>query len=177
MKPIFLLLMLMMSTPAFSQLKEKQLTQAEEFSLKTGTLIERQFIDIGKIKNMEVKVVTFKDINTGVRQSALRFEVHISRGTYSAAEKISTLDSDEATDLIKAIKSLQSSVFTTTRDLYTEVNFRSKGGFTAGAFYSKDRWTPYVQTDRYDDDTNIFLSLEDFSSLLALVETAKTKMQ
>jgi hypothetical protein len=57
--------------PRTSQ-EEKELTQAEQFSSQAGTLIERQFIDIGKVKGVEIKVLKYKDLNAGTSKSALR---------------------------------------------------------------------------------------------------------
>jgi hypothetical protein len=50
--------------------------------------------------------------------------------------------------------------------------------FEAGAYYSPDKskWTTYVQIEKFDRNSMVFLSTEDFASLLSLIEQAKTKM-
>ena len=54
--------------------KEKQLSNADQFSAKAGTLIENQFIDIGQVKGVQVKVLKLKDLNDGTTKTALRLE-------------------------------------------------------------------------------------------------------
>lgn len=164
-------------TATFAQTKEKELTEAEQFSSQAGTLIELQFIDIGKVKGVEIKVLKYKDLNSGISKSALRFE-YAYKSTYSSDMKITSLDADEIDGLIKSIKNLQTNVFTSTKDVYTEVSFKSRTGFEAGAYYSpdKNKWTTYVQIEKYDRNSLVFLSTDDFVTLLNLVEQAKTKM-
>lgn len=162
-------LFLLTTALAFGQTKEK-LTQAEEFGAQAGTLIEKQFIDIGKVKGVKVRVNIFKDLNSGISESALRFEY--------LDTKIATLDTDEIDGLIKSIKNLLTNVFPTTREIYTEITYRSKSGFEAGAYYSieKGKWITYLQIEGWDRGSMVFLTPEDFSTLLELLEQAKLKM-
>lgn len=169
---------LLISTFAFSQQKiEKQTTQAEQFSATAGTLIEKQFADIGKVKGVTIQVLKFIDLNNGASKSALRFE-YIYKSSYTSDTKIASLDLDEIDGLIKSINNLQSVVFTTTRDVYTEVTFTSRTGFMAGAYFDIDKlkWFGFVKLEKYDSNSQLFLTTEDFASLLALVEQAKAKM-
>ena len=172
-----IIILIVTSSRIFAQTKEKELTQAEQFSSQAGTLIERQFLEIGKVKSVEVKVLKYKDLNNGVSKTALRFE-YPYKSSISSDTKISSLDADEIDGLIKSIKNLQSSVFTSTRDIYTEVTFKSRTGFEAGAFYSPDKskWTAYLQIEKYDRNSLVFLAPEDFTTLLNLIEQAKIKM-
>lgn len=162
---------------AFGQTKEQALTQAEQFSLRSGTLIERQFINIGKFKNIEVKVLKLYDLNANVSRSALRFELK-SRSAYSSGTKIASLDVDEIDDLIRSIKNLQQNVFSTTRDAYTEVSFKSISGFSAGAYYSpeKGKWEAYLQLEERDSESMVFLLTNEFEALLNLIEKSKATM-
>ena len=176
-KTILLFAFVATTTISFGQTKEKELTQAEQFSSQAGTLIERQFIDIGKVKGVEIKVLKYKDLNAGTGKSALRFEFEY-KSSYSTDTKIASLDADEIDGLIKSIKNLQTNVFPTTREIYTEVTFKSRTGFEAGAYYSPDKtkWSTYVQIEKFDRNSMVFLSTEDFASLLSLIEQAKAKM-
>lgn len=167
-----------MTTFVFSQEKvEKQTTQAEQFSATAGTLIEKQFIDIGKVKGVTVQVIKFKDLNNGTSKSALRFEYEY-KSSYSSDTKIATLDLDEIDGLIKSITNLKSSVFSSTRDVYTEVTFTSRTGFKAGAYYDVDKakWVTFVKLEKFDSNSQVFLTTEDFATLQNLVEQAKAKM-
>ncbi|UPT65960.1 MAG: hypothetical protein M0D57_15835 [Sphingobacteriales bacterium JAD_PAG50586_3] len=179
-KNLFLFATLIISVSVFAQppaAKEKPLSNAEQFSLKSGTLIEKQYIEIGKVKGIEVKVLKLKDLNDNTAKTALRFEYEY-KSSYSTDTKIAVLDSDEIDGLIKSIKNLQANVFPTVKDVYTEVIYKSRTGFEAGAFYDKDRakWVTYVQLEKYGSGSSVFLTVEDFTTLLDLVEQAKLKM-
>lgn len=156
--------------------KEKASTQAEEFSAQSGTLMERAFVDIGTVKNLKVRVLKIKDLISSKEVNALRFEYETG-GTYGST-KIASLDSDEIDGLVKSIKALQNSVFTSTREVYTEVTFKSRSGFQAGAYFSvdKSKWTGFVQVDKFDSKSLVFITPEDFTKLLELVEMAQKKM-
>jgi len=176
-KTIFICALITLSLSTFAQNKVKEITQAEQFSSQAGTLMERQFYDMGKVKTLEVKVLKFKDLSSGSTKSLLRFE-YAFKSSYSSDTKIAALDVDEIDGLIKSIKNLQSNVFISTKEVYTEVTFTSRTGFEAGAYFSTDKskWTAYVQVEKNDRNSMIFLTPEDFGSLLSLIEQAKAKM-
>lgn len=163
---------------AYSQeKKEVQTTLAEQFSSQAGILIEKQFIDIGKVKGISVQVMKVKDLNDGSSKSALRFEYEY-KSSYSTDTKIATLDLDEIDGLLKSMNSLITNVFPSTREVYTEVTFISRTGFKAGAYYDNERkrWTPYFKLEKFDSNSSVYVSNEDFSNLLKLIEEAKAKM-
>jgi hypothetical protein len=176
-KTILIASLIVTSTIAIGQTKEKELTQAEQFSAQAGTLMERQFIDVGRVKGVDVKVLKYKDLKDGTERSALRFEYEY-KSSYASDTKITSLDSDEIDGLIKSIKNLQTNVFPSTRTIYTEVTFKSRTGFEAGAYFSVDKakWSTYVQIEKFDRNSMVFLSTEDFASLLSLIEQAKALM-
>ena len=169
---------LLLTSLAFGQAKvEKQITQAEQFSATAGTLIEKQFIDIGKVKGISIQVMKLKDLNSGTSKTALRFEYEY-KSSYTSDTKIATLDLDEIDGLLKSMNNLKANVFSSTRDVYTEVAFKSRTGFEAGAYYEVDKkkWVAYVKLERFDSNSEVFLKTDDFTEILTLVEQAKTKM-
>ena len=178
MKKLFVVIVMAFTcVSAMSQIKnaEETLSNAELFSVKSGTLIEKQFIDIGKVKSVEVKVLKIKDLNDDKTISALRFEYE-AVGKYSSDTKIAMLDIDEIEGLVISIKNIQSKVFPSTPETYTEVTYRSRSGFEAGAFYSDSKWKTYLKLEKYDSDSFVFLTQEDLTTLLGLIEQAKLKM-
>lgn len=177
MKIILTFIVFVFCLNTYGQNKSKELTQAEQFSSQAGTLIERVFIDIGKIKGIDVKVLKYKDLNSGVSKSALRFE-YTYKSSYTSTTKVTSLDLDEIDGLIISIKNLQENVFTSSKESYTEVTYRSRTGFETGAYYSPDKkkWTGYIQVSEYDRDSLVFISVEDLTTFLTLLDHAKTKM-
>lgn len=177
-KIVVLFFGLALTSIAYGQAKvEKQTTQAEQFSATAGTLIEKQFIDIGKAKGVAVQVMKLKDLNSGISKTALRFEYEY-KSSYTTDTKIATLDLDEIDGLIKSMNNLKLNVFNSTRDVYTEVTFRSRTGLEAGAYFDieKIKWVAFIKLEKYDSNSQVFLSTEDFTSILTLVEQAKAKM-
>ncbi len=177
-KKITFLSIMFVASLAFGQAKvEKQTTQAEEFSATSGTLIEKQFIDIGKVKGISVQILKLKDLNSGVSKSALRFEYDY-KSSYTSDTKIATLDLDEIDGLLKSLNNLKTKVFNSTRDVYTEITFRSRTGFEAGAYYDvdKSKWVAYVKLEKFDSKSQVFFSTDDLNSMQVLVEQAKAKM-
>lgn len=179
MKKLLVVLMSIMAfTFSYGQTvtKEKELSNAEKFSSKSGTLIEKEFVDVGTLKKAEIKVIHYTDLISSESVSALRFEYEVA-GSYSSDTKIASLDADEIDGLIKSIKMMQEKVFTSTPTNYTEVTYKSRGGFEAGCYWSKGDWSTYLKLEKYDGKSYIFLKKDDFPELLSLLEKAKTLMK
>lgn len=134
-------------------------------------------MDVGRVKGLEVRVIKYTDLISGQKVSSLQFEYLVVK-SYGSSEKRKALDADELDGLIKSIKTLKTAVFGTARETYTEVTFKSRTGFQAGAYFDMKSkvWKPYVQVDPYSSDSTVFLSQEDFATLLGFVEAAKAKM-
>lgn len=154
---------------------EKNTSNAEKFSERSGTLIQQEFIDIGLIKKCKVKVVRLNDLISTQKSSALRFEQDVA-STYSSDTKIAVLDSDEIDGLIKSLKIIQDNIYPNTPANYTEVSFRSRSGFEAGCYYGKNGWSLYMKLERFDSKSYVFLEKNDLPTLLDLLAQAKAKL-
>lgn len=157
-----------------TQTKEKELSNAEQFSAKAGTLMQKEFIDIGTIKGAKIQAMLLKDLITNSKSAAIRFEYE-SGGRYTST-KIAVLDADEVDALLKSIRMLQTTVLTQAMPNYTEVSFRSRGGFEAGCYFSDGKWSAYIKLEKYDKDSYVFLNSEDFGVLAGLLTDAKAKL-
>ena len=166
---------LLATTTTFAQTKEQELSNAEKFSAKAGALIQKEFVEIGSVKDAKILVIYYTDLISNTKQSALKFEYE-SIGKYSSDTKVAVLDADEVDGLIKSIKIIQEKIFPSIATNYTEVSFKSRGGFEAGCFWSKGSWSTYLKLEKYDKDSYVFLGKEDFTTLLGLLEQAKTKL-
>jgi hypothetical protein len=176
MKNIILLFAFIATTLfSFGQTKDQELSNAEKFSAKAGSLIQKEFLDIGTVKSSKIKIVKYTDLITATKQSALQFEYE-SVGKYTSDTKAAVLDADEIDGLIKSIKIIQEKIFPSTATNYTEVSFKSRGGFEAGCYWSKGNWSTYIKLEKYDKDSYVFLNKDDFPTLLAVIEQAKAKL-
>lgn len=176
---LFLTVLIMGATTIFSQTqltKEQEQSNAEKFSAKAGTLMQKEYLEIGKIKDAEINVVYYTDLINNAKTNAVRIEYeHV--GKYTSDTKTAVLDADEIDGLIKSIKLIQEKIFPITPTKYIEVSFRSRGGFQAGCFWSKEKWSTFLKLEKFDSDSYVWLSKEDFPTLLNLLEQAKTKLQ
>ena len=78
--------------------------------------------------------------------------------------------------ITKCPKIIQEKVFPTVPANYSEVSFRSRSGFEAGCFTSKNSWTTYLKLERYDSNSYVFMDKEDMDKLLTILEEAKAKL-
>ncbi len=155
--------------------KEKEQSNAEIFSAKSGALMQKEFIDLDKIKSCEIQVIHFTDLISGSKESGLKFSMDVA-SSYSTDTKSAMLDSDEIEGLMKSIRLIQEKVLVTTPSTYTEVYYRSRSGFEAGCFTSKGSWSCYLKLERYDSKSYVWINAEELTSLYTILEQAKLKM-
>ena len=155
--------------------KEKEQSNAEAFSAKAGTLMQKEFVEIGTIKMTKVQVLYYTDLISNTKTNALKFE-HDVVSSYSTDTKVAILDVDEIDGLMKSIKLMQDKVMVTVPTTYTEVYYRSRGGFEAGCFTSKGAWSCYLKLEKFDSKSYVWLESADLTTLYALLEQAKAKM-
>jgi len=174
-KTFVMLLAVMIGTTLYAQTPSKSMSDAEKFSEQAGTLIQREFIEVGSLKKATLKVVKYTDLISGTSISSLRFEMVVA-SAYSKDTKMAALDQDEIDGLVKSIKTMKEKVFPLNPENYTEVTYKSRSDFEAGCFRSKGDWSTYLKLERYDSDSYVFLKKDDFPALLALLEKAKGMM-
>jgi hypothetical protein len=149
---------------------------AESFSARAGTLIEKQYVDVGVIRGIQVRVLKLKDIGAGKSVSALRFEYEEVK-TYTTTTKISVLDSDEVDGAVTAIGAMLQAVYHTKRDVYTEIIYRNRSGFSCGAYFDlkKQDWQCFVSIGKYGA-ASIYMTKEEAAKVLGYIEKGKTMM-
>jgi hypothetical protein len=178
MKRILLLSLLTALTiqlNAQSASKEKEQSNAEIFSAKSGALMQKEFIDLDKIKSCEIQVLHFTDLITSSKQSGLKFSMDVA-SSYSTDTKSAMLDADEIDGLMKSIKLIQDKVLVTTPATYTEVYYRSRSGFEAGCYTSKGSWSCYIKLEKFDSKSYVWINAEELTKLYSILEQAKLKM-
>ena len=175
-KIIPIILVILFSISANGQItKEKELSKTEEFSGQSGTLIQKTFVDIGKIKEVKIQIVILNNLINQESISGIRFS-KTHKSSYSSDEKVAFLDPDEIDGLIKSINILKYKIFNSNPNNYSEVSFKSRGGVDAGCYYSKGKWETYLKLEKYDSDSYAFLNQNDFSTLLSILVKAQSKL-
>lgn len=155
----------------------KESSNAEQFSERSGSLIETQFIEIGTVRKCHIQVVYFTDLTSNTKQSAVRFENEYV-GRYNSDTKVAILDADEIDGLIKSIRLLQNKITAAIPNDYTEIAFKSRSGFSAGCFSDKKNssWSSFMKLEKFDSDSYIWMNSDDLPQLLSLLEQAQAKL-
>lgn len=174
------LVLFVLGSPASGQVApkvgEKEQSKIEQFSSRSGSIIEKQFVRVGSNKGVDVEIYRVTDLVTKSTLSGVRLS-YTAVSSYSSDEKTAALDADEVDGLIKTIELLKSNVFTSARDSYTEIVFASRGGFSAGAFYSSGKWRAFMKLEKYDSRSSVFMEPQDFEKFLELFQQAKDKLK
>jgi len=152
---------------------DRDQSNIEKISARSGTLIEREFIAIGNVQGIAVETLLLTDVIAKSKVSGVRLSF-----TRGSDQKAAVLDSDELGGLITSLTFLREKIFTSTRVNYTEVKFMSRGGFQAGAYFNvkDEKWTPYLRLSQYDSNSSYFLKPDDFGTLLELLAKAKEQL-
>lgn len=178
-KIIVLVILSIVSLSVFAQqpkLKEQETSNAEKFSERAGLLIQKEFVEVGVLKKCELKVIHYTDLMSTQKTSALKFEYE-HKSSYTSDTKAAVLDADEIDGLIKSIKLIQEKIYPSNPPNYTEVSFKSRSGFEAGCFWSKNNWSAYMKLEKFDSNSFVFMDKEDLIKLLSLLEQAKSLLK
>ena len=179
MKKIILIFAIV-SSALFSnaQAKKEQESKSkiEGLSEKSGTLLKKEFIDIGKFNSVQIQVLKITDVSTGAVLAGLRLEKE-KKGD-DAGSFVVFLDSDEIDGLLKSINYINENVLSKPLpDDYIEYNFQSRSGFRAGVYKaSSAKWSAFVQLDKYYDDSQLFLGSDELIQFRDLIIQAKAKL-
>ncbi|MFB9862174.1 hypothetical protein EFA69_15765 [Rufibacter immobilis] len=161
----------------YAQDKTLSQSKADAFSAKAGTLIEKEYINVGKFKTVEVQVMVLKDLTASTKTSAIRFLTTVGTGNNSSI-KGGAVDADELDVLIKSLKQIQSSILNSSRTNYTEVSFKSRSGFETGCYYRTDKkaWAAFIKLSKIDPNSMVLMTSDELGQMLTVLEQAKTKL-
>lgn len=175
--PLLLLLFILSSFAASAQKeKEKELSNAEQLSLKSGVLIQRDYLSLGALKGAKFELMTITDMLSSHTTKALKIEMSVQK-SYGAADKTAILDADEVDGFLKSLNLIQEKILLTSPSNYTEVEYKSRGGFKGGCFSDvKKGWSFFIKLDKYDSDSYLFLKKEELPALIKIFEETKSKL-
>ncbi|HWK58703.1 MAG TPA: hypothetical protein VNQ80_15275 [Parapedobacter sp.] len=177
MKKSIILALVALPLLAISQEAEKKTDDSKlaEFSAKTGTLIQKQHTDIGKLASVKFESAVITNLITGEVLKGLRLEKTSSK--QYGRDAYAFIDADEIDGLLKSIEIIRDKVIPSTPTAYTEVSFKGRSGFEAGCFFNdKSEWRSYLQVDKYNSDSVVFFSANELNELKALLEKAKANI-
>ena len=159
------------------QTTEYELSNIEKLLSKSGTLVRKEFIEIGRVQTARVQALILTELITNAKMYGVRLEYEHSNRLGNNETRMAYLDQDEVDDLIKSIGILKSRVFNTAPDNHTEVAYSSRGGFELGCYLNKGQWISYLKYRKYDNETTVLLKQTDYDLLLDLLGQARQKFQ
>jgi hypothetical protein len=168
-----------LSISAFAQDQHatRETSNAEIMASKSGSLLEIQYIEIGNIDEVDIRVMKITDHTSGNLMSALRFEYQFADQVLTQT-KIAIVDADEVDPLLKAIKQLQTKVAASEKLAFTEMKYKSRAGFIVGCSYNPEKglWTAYIQLNSNDSKSTVTIPIDELAVLQSLVEQAQAKL-
>jgi hypothetical protein len=178
---LFLLLFLVFTGIAKSQNKEciTYSSNIEYVINKPGTAIEKEFIDLGNLDEIDVRLLKAKDLNSGVVSYAMQFEFQ-SASQIIPFSKVTFIDSDEFDTLINALKTFQSIISQNSESHNNaELRFTSRSGAVAGCFFKQDKnkWMTYFQLKNNEPKSTVIIENDGFAFFISLIESAKDKIK
>ena len=188
MKRLFVLLlaaMMVLSAVNFACAEEETAgTHFEQVLLKKGSLIKKEFIDIGKIDdnsglaslgygNMKSQAAILTDMTTGSKVYALRLTLTYFASNYDEGEKVGVLDLEEIDSVISTLKSLKKEFAGYLID-YTEFLYTSNSGMKVGGYHTAKENKLLVQ---FTSSVSAVFNASRIDELIAFFENAKTNIE
>jgi hypothetical protein len=151
------------------------LTNLEDFSSRSGTLIQREFTRVGEFSSpFRVDVVKVTDLMDKRSVQGVRISANVGAGS---TRDSAFIDADEIDSLIRSIALMKSSAFSTTPDNFTDLAYRTRGGLALGALYANKRWNIYLRLDRFDPKSSVNIDQNDLETLRDLLTQAKERIK
>jgi len=178
---LFLMMALMSNASAQeSKASEAPATKFEAFSARKGTLLIKEFYDIGTLEGnygtrAYVKAVVLYAPDES-KIAAVRFE----RPTTSkyGSDQVGVIDSEELTSMIDALgymiklaASMQGK-----KVEYTEVVFTTRGGVSVGFYQNGTEQNAHFRVNSYSSDAYVFGPMNLLSTLKNLLEQSVNKL-
>ena len=174
----YCLLIFILSFPIllFAQKDSVNQSLLEKFSNKSGSLIRKEYLEIGKISGLEIDLMIIKNLSDPQFKQISGCRIDY-QGQYSSYHAF--IDIDELGALMSAIQIIQTNIFIDTTSNYTEVNFKSRSGFQAGCYNDKKskEWSPFVQVVSYSDKSLVFLNQTEFARFGGYIQTVINRLK
>lgn len=120
-------------------------SQFEKVLLKKGSLILKEFIDYGKVSNLELQSACLTDLETGSKYYALRITTSYYNSKYDYGDAVGILDSAEIDGAISTLEYIKAH-FKELKD-YSEVVYKANSGMEIGAYHSSDDNKVYIKVN------------------------------
>jgi hypothetical protein len=191
---VFSLLPIIVFGQQIKDTTKEGISNIEKFSLRSGALIQHEYMDIGSVTgigdvwssfkkpNCKIQIDIETDLINSTVSKGVRLESYETQGNSLVRGVISYLDTDEIDAAIKSIKIIKTTILPKTVDHHTEVSFISRGGFIFSCDSkekSKEKnWEIilFVHSNRSPERTIISLNENEFDKLYSYFQEARNKL-
>ncbi len=135
-------------------------SQFERVLLKKGSLILKEFIDYGKVEDIELQSACLTDLETGSKYYALRATTSYYNSKYDYGDAVGILDSAEIDGAISTLEYIKAHV----KELkdYSEVVYKANSGMEIGAYHSSNKNQLYIKLDSNATEFYSVYSIDKF---------------
>ena len=136
------------------------------------TVLKREFIEIGSVKNMSFTVVHIKDEIKGDSISCLYLNKP-DPGSWGKGSIIAALDADEVPVFLDFLNELYFKTIKTTPFVYTEYRYYSKSGFKFHCYFKNaSKWKLFMRSEDFDS-TYFSFSVLDLPQLIVMLKASQ----
>lgn len=144
----------------------------EKVLLKKGTLLTKEFIDVGDFGDYLTKCTCQKailtDVETTEKYYALRLSSRYYNSEYDSGTIIGVLDLDEIESAITTLKYVKEHI--SEAENYTEITYTSSSGMELGGYHNDSEFGAFIKFN--SRITNIY-SMQDLDSMITLFEEVR----
>jgi hypothetical protein len=128
-------------------------SKTKELLSASGKLLHQELYLVDKILasnyTVRVEAIIINDVNGGGKTGALQISTYSTVGPKLTTHR-NLLDYDEIEQVINTLEHIKSNVVNTAPEISSKVEFLSKSGLKAGAYYEPDQqklWTVFFNTE------------------------------
>jgi len=174
-KSLFLFLSAGLSFVSPAQITNNEMSPAESFAARKGTILEKRFDQIGKVGYLNIQIEYLSDLSTNEKIQCVRFDI---QQVNTASGPSVLLDSNEVNEIISFLKYISSNIITRPPvDPNTEISFTSKYNIGVGCFWQgSNNWTLFIRADAQNPATETDIAKPDIAALLKTLRLAKSEL-
>jgi hypothetical protein len=172
-----LLLFCFLSIPFFASAQsDSSKNFLDDFIVENNAYI-KSIYPIEKMQGVEIEVIYVKSLTKDVSSFGVRMSF-TGRYTSTSTKFYSMLINEgELATLIAFLKDLTLKYMKERPSVYTEIKFDLSDGSQVGAYFSKNKWNPFIDMEKIRSGGTAYPSIENFNTLPHYLSQAQKKIE
>jgi hypothetical protein len=156
----------------------KEISPAQSFSDRKGTVIEKRYDEVGKVGFVTVQIAYITDLTNSDKMECIDLDFQPPPNT-TGQQVSGLLDTNQINGLLTFVNYITSKVTTHPPvDPNTEISFTDKYDFQIGCFWKKGAgWILFLQMDSQKPSTETDIYQADIAGFVKIMNLAKTEIQ